>query len=79
MKLKFLYALGLLLCLSTVASSNECKRSNECTRLFHPTAGKGHIAACACDGKAPSVSASTEADGETDHAYSLTLIKLLYI
>lgn len=73
MKLKFLYALGLLLCLSTVASSNEC------TRLFHPMAGKGHIAACACDGKAPSLPASSEADGETDHAYSLTLIKLLYI
>jgi hypothetical protein len=85
MNIKFLYALGLLLCLSTVASSNEC------TRFFHRTSGKGCSATSPCDAAAPTLSAaptvsaeptlsaSSDATSETDHAPSLTLIKLLYI
>ena len=72
-KLKFLYALGLLLCLSTVASSNEC------TRFYRRTSGKGCSASAPCDAAAPTLSASSDATGETDHAPSLTLVKLLYI
>jgi len=95
MNIKFLYALALLLCLSTVASSNEC------TRFYHRTSGKGRSATSPCDATAPlfaaptlsatplsavptlsaapTLSASSDATSETDHAPSLTLIKLLYI
>ena len=65
MKLKFLYTLSLLLCLSTIASSNES------LRYCHHTAGKVVI-----PGAIPGVTASSS--DQLDPA-APSLIKLLYI
>jgi hypothetical protein len=70
MKLKFLYALGLFLCLSTFASSNECIR--HCPKSTIPSAQPVTSARSEAN-----LSATTEEEG-SDH--SLTpLIRLLYI
>lgn len=67
MKLKFLYTGCLLLCLSTIASSNESLRH------CHHTAGKVVI-----PGAIPGVTASSSEQEQLD-APAPTLIKLLYI
>ena len=65
MQLKFLYALGFLLCLSTLASSNECTRH---------CAGNGtKVSASAAQQPAPS---QEEEAGTAPHD---ALIQLLYI
>lgn len=74
MKLKLLYTGCLLLCLSTIASSNECVRS------CHHTAGK--IAIPGVSPAAPDqhmAAAAEEAGSEGAQHTAPTLIKLLYI
>ena len=74
MKLKLLYTGFLLLCLSTIASSNECPR------FCHHTAGK--IAIPGVSATAPGrhiAEAAEEAGSEASQNSAPTLIKLLYI
>jgi len=77
MKLKLLYTGCLLLCLSTIASSNECPR------FCHHAAGKIAIPGVSAAPAAPSdrriVIATEEADPEASQNTAPTLIKLLYI
>ena len=75
MKLKLLYTGCLLLCMSTIASSNEC------LRYCHHPAGKiaiPGVSAASTDGQNTAVTAE-EAGGDTSPATAPTLIKLLYI
>jgi hypothetical protein len=84
MNLKILYTLGLLLCMSTFASSNECARNCHDTGKKDNTGKIIHLPATA---PAPSLvsdrdKAATSEDNPSageDKAYALTLIKLLYI
>jgi hypothetical protein len=68
MKLKFLYTGCLLLCLSTIASSNESLRH------CHHTAGKVVI-----PGAIPGVTAASSSEQEQLDPAAPSLIKLLYI
>jgi hypothetical protein len=73
MKLKFLYALALFLCLSTFASSNECTRHCPKTTAprVQPVPGNQPDAASA---------AATEKEQEDQADYSpFPLVRLLYI
>ena len=84
MRLRLLFTLGLVLCMATIASSNECLRN-----CRHATACKASGSATpenapsgkACSGKA----SGDDATGETpakpvDGEYSTLLVsKLLYI
>ena len=85
MKLKLLYTLGLLLCMSTFASPNECAR--DCHRTAGGT-GTGKIMNLPAPASASTLvtdrdkAATTSEDNGSageDKAYALTLIKLLYI
>jgi hypothetical protein len=73
MNLKLLYTGCLLLCMSTIASSNECLR-------YHHMAGKIAIRGVSCspDSQNPPVTAE-EAGADTSPGNAPTLIKLLYI
>jgi hypothetical protein len=70
MKLKFLYALGLFLCLSTLASSNECIR--HCPKMAKPSVHPVK------DGQAEATLSATIEEEESRHAFS-PIIRLLYI
>jgi len=70
MKLKSLYALALFLCLSTLASSNECIR--HCPKTAKPT-----VQAVKAGQAEANLSATTEEE-ESRHAFS-PIIRLLYI
>jgi hypothetical protein len=74
MKLKLLYTGCLLLCMSTIASSNEC------LRYCHHTAGKIAIpeVSTVIPGK-HTAEATEETDSEGAQNTAPTLIKLLYI
>ena len=74
MNLKLLYTSCLLLCMSTIASSNEC------LRYCHHTAGKIAIpgVSTVIPGK-HTAEAAEEADSEGPQNTAPTLIKLLYI
>jgi hypothetical protein len=72
MKRKFLYALALLLCLSTVASSNER------TRLWCRTSGNTTCPAASRDTANPAAFEAAPNNPE-NHVLLLTFIKLLYI
>jgi hypothetical protein len=89
MKLKFLYTLGLLICLSNFASPNECARncpgakssrgaasSADAACSTGPAASSTAPAASAPD---PSAAAATQTAAGQGEPYSPTLIKLLYI
>ena len=74
MKRKFLYALALLLCLSTVALSNERGR------LWCGLTGKTCPEATAThDATAHDATASEETNKSANHMFLRTFIKLLYI
>ena len=72
MKLKFLYALALFLCLSTFASSNECTR--HCPKTASPSVQP------VPRNQPDAASAVTEKEQEEQADYSpFPLVRLLYI
>jgi hypothetical protein len=74
MKLKLLYTGCLLICLSTIASSNECPR------YCHHTAGKIVTPGVSTSSPGQRSAATAEEDGaEGSQSTPLTLVKLLYI
>lgn len=79
MKRKFLYAVALLLCLSTVALSNE--RGRLWCGLTGKTSPETATAcdAAAHDAAARDAAASEEKNGSANHMFLRTFIKLLYI
>ena len=77
MKLKLLYTLSLLLCLSTLASSNECIR--HCPSTTGPaSAGPSASSLTTGQDKSATVTAEEEDEPAADRL-ALPLIKLLYI
>ena len=77
MKLKFLYTLSLLLCLTTFASSNE--RAGHCTPICKEAAGAAETP-CPYGKKAPSeASVSEAADAPSSISASLPILRLLSI
>jgi hypothetical protein len=83
MKLKLLYTLGLLLCMSTFASSNECVRHCRDTgnkgntgRIINLPASASSLTTGQTKTKTTSEDNGTAGEDKT---YALTLIKLLYI
>jgi hypothetical protein len=79
MKRKFLYAVALLLCLSTVALSNERGRLwCGLTGKTSPETAASHDAA-ARNTAAHDATASEETNGSANHMFLRTFIKLLYI
>jgi hypothetical protein len=74
MKLRFLYTLGLLLCLSNFASPNECSR--HCPLAAWPVTPSTAPAASATE---PAAAAATQTASGQGESNSPTLIKLLYI
>jgi hypothetical protein len=84
MKRKFLYAVALLLCLSTVALSNERGRlwCGLTGKTSPETAASRDASACdaaAHDATAHDATASEEKNGSANHMFLRTFIKLLYI
>jgi hypothetical protein len=71
MKLKFLYVLGFFLCLSTLASSNECVR--HCPVTANPTLSPVKEVRTGEPG-----AATTEEEEGSAHQFS-PIIRLLYI
>ena len=70
MKLKFFYILGLFLCLSTLASSNECVR--HCPKATIPSAQPAR------NSQAEATLPATGEEEESNHSFS-PIIRLLYI
>jgi len=72
MKRKFLYALALLLCASTVAFSKECARD------WCGAAGKMHPV-CSSQAKAPAAIVDESDQTQESHIFLHTFIRILYI
>ena len=83
-KLNLLYTLGLLLCMSTFASSNECARNCHDTGKKDNTGRIIHLPAPApvsslVNNRDKAATSEDNPSAGEDKAYALTLIKLLYI
>lgn len=71
MKLKFLYALSLLLCLGTVASSHE--RMQYCGHRVAVTVAASRLP------EASEAAGASQAPDSPEHSDAVTVAKLLYI